>query len=49
MIELGPQCLEPENKSVIKTASALQARNPIYKTSKKSFENYQHFLKMFSL
>ena len=41
-----PNCLEPENnKTVIKTASALQARNPNYKTSKKSFENYSTFFK----
>ena len=45
-----PNCLEPENnKSVIKTASALQARNPIYKTSKNHLKIIQHFLKIFFL
>ena len=33
-----------ENKNPIKTASVAQARQPIYKTSMKSFQNYERFL-----
>ena len=39
-----PMCLQHEkNTSGIETASVMQARKPIYKTSKKSFNNYFNF------
>lgn len=45
-----PMCLQHENNiSGIETASVMQARKPIYKTSKKSFNNYsKYFSDIFS-
>lgn len=45
-----PMCLQHEkNISGILTASVMQARKPIYRTSKKSFNNYsKYFLDIFS-
>ena len=34
-----------ENKRAIKTASAIQARKPIYKSSVKGWKNYEKYLK----
>ena len=45
-LEWDENCLNPEkNTRVIKTISYNQARQPIYKTSLKSYSNYDNYLK----
>ena len=45
-LDWDENCLNPEkNTRVIKTISYNQARQPIYKTSLKSYSNYDNYLK----
>ena len=49
IIKSNKQTSEIYNISGIKAASVMQARKPIYKTSKKSFNNYsKYFSDIFS-
>tara|TARA_B100000902_G_scaffold399669_1_gene471713 strand:+ start:1194 stop:2750 length:1557 start_codon:yes stop_codon:yes gene_type:complete len=47
-LDWDPECLNFYQKnSIINTASLFQARKPIYKSSKKSYQNYSQFFKDF--
>ena len=47
-LEFEEKCLEfHKNKRPIKTVSAAQAREPIYKSSISSYKNYEKFMEEF--